>query len=338
MTFTDKRTSERASEQDARTFELRINTPSGPCEGEVLDISHRAMRVAFPEGLGEGLEVDALICDAHLISESEGLEAVLDLVVMARMLPEEGAPVLRLAASDDEVGRGSGSSSSSSVAVSSRASHLEELYPSARPPKIPSRGLYTEAARLERLAFVREQSGAGLESLDHFDLQAERLTGNIENLIGSVSVPVGVAGPLLFSGEHVEGPIYAPLATTEGALVASATRGATAITRSGGVTTRVIRQRMMRVPLFILTDMRGASLFCRWVADHQAEIRHQVGKVSRYAKLVSLDTRMLGNMVHVAFVYETGGRGRPEHDDDLHLAGLSVDDGSDEPLRGDPLR
>ena len=306
MTFTDKRTSERASEQDARTFELRINTPSGPCEGEVLDISHRAMRVAFPEGLGEGLEVDALICDAHLISESEGLEAVLDLVVMARMLPEEGAPVLRLAASDDE-----GRAGLWKLLIKLRGGELSSepsrgLYPSARPPKIPSRGLYTEAARLERLAFVREQSGAGLESLDHFDLQAERLTGNIENLIGSVSVPVGVAGPLLFSGEHVEGPIYAPLATTEGALVASATRGATAITRSGGVTTRVIRQRMMRVPLFILTDMRGASLFCRWVADHQAEIRHQVGKVSRYAKLVSLDTRMLGNMVHVAFVYETG--------------------------------
>ncbi|MGB0591307.1 MAG: phosphotransferase [Myxococcota bacterium] len=306
MTFTDKRTSERASESDAQTFQLRIDTPSGFCDGHVLDISHRAMRVAFPAGLGDGMDAGVVIRDAHLVSEAEGLEALLDLSVLARMLPEEGAPVLRLSAHDDE-----SRADLWKLLIKLRGGELGSEpagrpAPTERPSKIPSRGLYTETARLERLAFVREQSGADLTSLDQFDLQAERLTGNIENLIGSVSVPVGVAGPLHFHGEHVEGDIYAPLATTEGALVASATRGATAITRSGGVTTRVIRQRMMRVPLFILTDMRGASLFCRWVADHHAEIRAQISKVSRYAKLVSLDTRMLGNMVHVAFVYETG--------------------------------
>ena len=306
MSFTDKRTSERASESDARTFTLSIDTSAGLKVGEVLDISHRAMRVAFPSGLGEGLSTDVVISGAHLLSESEGLDARLDLIVLARMLPEGGFPVLRLAAHDDQ-----SRAALWKLLIKLRGGELgseptSSKLPLERPPKIPSRGLYTEAARMERLNFVRQQSGAALESQNHFELQAERLTGNIENLIGSVSVPVGVAGPLTFHGEHVEGPIYAPLATTEGALVASATRGATAITRSGGVTTRVIRQRMMRVPLFILTDMRGASLFCRWIADHQAEIRQQVGKVSRYAKLVSLDTRMLGNMVHVAFVYETG--------------------------------
>jgi NADP-dependent 3-hydroxy-3-methylglutaryl-CoA reductase len=307
VTFTDKRQAERAQEAEARTFQLRIDTPEGFREGDVLDISHRAMRVAFPEGLGEGMNVGAVIRDAHLVSETEGLETLLDLTVLTRMLPEDsGAPVLRLGAHDDE-----SRAHLWKLLIKLRGGELgseprAQAAPSERPPKIPSRGLYTEAARLERLAFAREQTGATLASLDQFDLQAERLTGNIENLIGSVSVPVGIAGPLLFHGEQVEGSIYAPLATTEGALVASATRGATAITRSGGVTTRVIRQRMMRVPLFILTDMQGASLFCRWIADHVTEIRAQVGKVSRYAKLISLDTRMLGNMVHVAFVYETG--------------------------------
>ena len=96
------------------------------------------------------------------------------------------------------------------------------------------------------------------------------------------------------------------MATTEGALVASATRGATALTRSGGVSTRVVRQRMLRVPMFVMEDMRGAALFERWVQDHVPEIRQQVGLVSRHAKLISLEPRMLGNMVHVAFVYETG--------------------------------
>ena len=44
-----------ALEAEARTFELRIDTPSGFRDGKVLDISHRAMRVAFPGGLDEAL-------------------------------------------------------------------------------------------------------------------------------------------------------------------------------------------------------------------------------------------------------------------------------------------
>jgi hydroxymethylglutaryl-CoA reductase (NADPH) len=39
-----------------------------------------------------------------------------------------------------------------------------------------------------------------------------------------VEVPVGIAEPLLFHGEAVQGVAYAPLATTEGTLVASASR------------------------------------------------------------------------------------------------------------------
>ncbi len=49
-----------------------------------------------------------------------------------------------------------------------------------------------------------------------------------ENVIGYVGLPVGIVGPLIVDGE----PIYVPLATTEGCLVASVNRGASAIRRS----------------------------------------------------------------------------------------------------------
>ena len=58
-------------------------------------------------------------------------------------------------------------------------------------PRIPKRGVYSEAARLQRLLFAREQVGASLSALQHTSLAPERLTGNVENLIGSVEVPSG---------------------------------------------------------------------------------------------------------------------------------------------------
>ena len=60
----------------------------------------------------------------------------------------------------------------------------------------------------------------------------ENLKGNIENPIRLAKIPQGIAGPLLIKGDHVHNEkILCPIATTEGAIVASTSRGAKAITR-----------------------------------------------------------------------------------------------------------
>ncbi len=172
-------------------------------------------------------------------------------------------------------------------------------------PKVPGRGLYTEAARHERLEWLREETGAALTTFQRSDLPAARLTGNIENLLGGIEVPVGIAGPLWIRGRHVDGLVYAPLATTEGSLVASATRGAAAISRSGGVATRVLGQQMLRAPLFMLTDASGATKLAVWLADHLHEIREVAEQVSNHARLIRLEPFQIGRMLHVRFLFET---------------------------------
>jgi hydroxymethylglutaryl-CoA reductase (NADPH) len=173
-------------------------------------------------------------------------------------------------------------------------------------PKIPGRGDYSEEARLHRLGWLSRTTGALLTPLHTTQLSAERLSSNLENMIGAVEVPVGIAGPLRFRGQYARGPIYAPLATTEGALVASCTRGATAISRAGFVNTRVLSQRMMRVPCFTLSSLRGAVLFAAWIRDHVGLLREQSRRVSSHAKLASVEPTLIGDLVNVAFVYETG--------------------------------
>ena len=173
-------------------------------------------------------------------------------------------------------------------------------------PKIPARGIYTEEARQNRLTFLREASQKNLDELSETRLDPTSLVSNIEAFVGTVEVPVGIAGPLHVKGEHANGLYYAPLATSEGALVASATRGATALSRSGGVTARVLGQRMFRVPVFILEDLSMALFFSHWVEDHFDEIAEQTKKYSNFAKLMEIQSHVMGKSVHVCFVYETG--------------------------------
>ncbi len=177
---------------------------------------------------------------------------------------------------------------------------------SEHPGTPPDQGHFSELARQRRLGWIREHTGAELPSLDEVSVDPTQLKGNIENLVGTVEVPVGLAGPLLFRGEHAQGYITAPLATTEGALVASASRGAKAVTRGGGVATRVLKQRMHRAPLYQFRDVVQAQRFVRWVADHLDGVREQIGLVSRHARLVRVEPMQAGRVVHLLFSYETG--------------------------------
>ena len=171
---------------------------------------------------------------------------------------------------------------------------------------LPGRGLYTEQARQERLAFLREKTASKLVEVQDSRFEAKALTSNIENFIGSLEIPVGCAGPLKINGKHAKGTFYAPFATTEGALVASVARGATAISRAGGVNVRVLGSRMMRAPMFSFRDMKSAYFFEAWAKDHFDEIKAETQKYSHYADLTGFEAEVLGKNVHLHFVYETG--------------------------------
>jgi NADP-dependent 3-hydroxy-3-methylglutaryl-CoA reductase len=173
-------------------------------------------------------------------------------------------------------------------------------------PKLPGRTDNSEQGRLRRLSFIEEHTGAALSCLGRTFLQAENMQRTVESFVGSVEVPVGIAGPLLFDGKNVQGFVFAPMATTEGSLVASATRGAAAVTAAGGVRTCVLGKRLTRVPMFQMRDVREALLVAQWLAFHFEDIRAQTLAMSRYADLKSIEPQVMGRDVHVHFVYETG--------------------------------
>ncbi|MDD2318377.1 MAG: hypothetical protein PHD57_13645, partial [Desulfobacterales bacterium] len=77
-----------------------------------------------------------------------------------------------------------------------------------------------------RRKYIEEETGTDLSAVGTYTIPIDRVvTRNIENMIGCVQIPLGVAGPLAVKGEYANGSFWLPLATTEGALVASINRG-----------------------------------------------------------------------------------------------------------------
>jgi len=163
------------------------------------------------------------------------------------------------------------------------------------------------AAALARRLALERMLGVSLSSIGSTILDFEELVGrNIENPIGAVQVPVGVAGPLRVDGEYARGYFYVPLATTEGALVASVNRGAKAVTLSGGARARVIHDGMARAPAFWTPGIDEAVRLVQWVRERIEDIRREAESTTRHGRLIEVQPFITGNIVWLRFVYSTG--------------------------------
>jgi hydroxymethylglutaryl-CoA reductase (NADPH) len=171
---------------------------------------------------------------------------------------------------------------------------------------IPARNRHDDAARRQRHEWWEARSGRDLSALAPGILGAEEMRGHVENFVGSIAVPLGLAGPLRFLGVETKGAIVAPMATTEGALVAATSRGALALTRAGGVTARVLARQMVRAPLFCFRDGTSAARFASWIDGMHAPLAVAARAGSRHTALISVRPYVVGRDVHVVLAFDTG--------------------------------
>jgi len=171
-------------------------------------------------------------------------------------------------------------------------------------PIIPGRGLNTPSAVQMRQDYL-EKIHFHFPSIKTSNLQIHDLKSNIESYVGSVEIPVGIVGPLLFKQEKEQEKCYTFAATLEGALVASMNRGARAISLSGGFSAYVLDQKMLRTPAFIFEKTKYAIRFTEWIKTHFSTIKKQAELYSNHAKLQEIETIVLGKTVHARFYYTT---------------------------------
>jgi len=175
------------------------------------------------------------------------------------------------------------------------------------PPRVPGGSRLTPETLEKRWSLFRSSPEQMAVLADPQTIaQMESYQRNIENFIGTVKVPVGLAGPLRVNGLFAKGDYYLPLATTEAALVASCSRGAVAISQAGGCAAMLVNEGVSRAPGFAFQTLEEAGRFIVWLLSQQEEFRRVAEATTQHGKLIDMRFAIEGNHVYVVFEFTTG--------------------------------
>lgn len=170
---------------------------------------------------------------------------------------------------------------------------------------------FTRAVKVRR-AIVSRNSATGRYSgsleaskLPYKDFNYSLVHGACcENVIGYLPLPLGVAGPMVIDGQSY----FLPMATTEGVLVAGASRGAKAINAGGGAVTVLTGDGMTRGPCVTFPTLARAGEAKLWLDSEEGQktMRDAFNSTSRFARLQSMTTALAGTNLYIRFKTSTG--------------------------------
>jgi hydroxymethylglutaryl-CoA reductase (NADPH) len=159
----------------------------------------------------------------------------------------------------------------------------------------------------ERREAVENELAVSLPHIGQFSLDEQQAsTKNCENMIGAVQVPVGIAGPIkIQSSSSSVQSYYVPLATTEGALVASVSRGCKAITESGGAIVLTKKIGITRAPVFVVQNILEGEKLITWVEENFEQLKEITQSTSSHLTLLDIKPFAAGRNVFLRFRFDT---------------------------------
>lgn len=159
----------------------------------------------------------------------------------------------------------------------------------------------------ERRQAIEEHTKTKLPNIGQFSLNEEIASlRNIENMIGIAQVPMGVAGPLLTKNLKLKAEsYYIPLATTEGALVASVNRGCRAITESGGVNVFSEKVGITRGPVFEVDNLQKGKELIDWTSKNFDKIKKRAEGTSSHLRLIDIAPTLSGKSLFLRFRFDS---------------------------------
>lgn len=175
------------------------------------------------------------------------------------------------------------------------------------PPRLPAGNEHNLEAVGKRLDVLKGQ-GIDLPQVSNPAtlIDPSSLESNIENLVGCARIPIGVIGPLRINGFHAHGDFYVPLATSEGALVASYNRGAYLVGQAGGASVASLTESVSRAPAFVFRGLSETLRFLAWTLSRLDSWKEVAGEMSNHCELVDLQPTVAGKDLFLNLVYKTG--------------------------------
>jgi hydroxymethylglutaryl-CoA reductase (NADPH) len=156
-----------------------------------------------------------------------------------------------------------------------------------------------------RREYLEKKLNIKLENIKKAAIHNEKEI-TVENLIGETTLPLGVAGPIEIQKSKFKSQnYYIPLATTEGALVASVNRGCKAVNQSGGVTVFLEKIGVTRGPVYETKNLEKGFWFLDWLKKNENLIKKTAEKTSSYLKYLKFDGKVIGPYTFVRFYFET---------------------------------
>lgn len=157
------------------------------------------------------------------------------------------------------------------------------------------KGLRDFASAKDRREFLEKKLNINLSNTGRIDVCA-----NVENLIGTTQIPLGIAGPIKVNGKEY----FVPLATTEGALVASVSRGCKA-TAKNGIDVVIEDVGITRGPVFRTNDSNTGFKAKDWMEKNFRKIAKVAESTSSHLKLLKADYKIVGRNLFVRFYFNT---------------------------------
>ncbi|MDZ4772546.1 MAG: 3-hydroxy-3-methylglutaryl-CoA reductase [Planctomycetota bacterium] len=176
------------------------------------------------------------------------------------------------------------------------------------PDRIPRDSLddYTRDAVEARRALWLKVAGWPAKHIAGEPVDLGEARGKCENLVGFAQIPLGIAGPMRVDTALGMRDVYVPLATTEGALVASYSRGMRLTSASGGIRSRVLAEGLTQNPILVYASAEEAELAARFALSHFDDMKAMVRRTTKHGALVALRPEPIGRRLVLSLVFTTG--------------------------------
>lgn len=166
------------------------------------------------------------------------------------------------------------------------------------------RKAYDSASLRKKAKILSRILDVPLQHIRGCTYDTEYFKGNIENPLGIIQVPLGIAGPMSVKGEYAKGDFYIPLATTEGALVLTYDLGMRLFRMTGPIETQVLSKVVHITPMFPIEKGEDKTV-SKFLNAHYNEIKKEAEKDSTHTHLLKIEPKRVGRNFLLKFLYDT---------------------------------